>query len=287
MISPALTKRDNHLTTMQSESGSELFTSAGMAPAHKHAARVGARLATNIKRVFLPGESDAGAAKAAAADATPVTDPEELQALINRYTSEIELNDGTPVRLRPLLPQDKANLQAGMKRMSDHARYRRFMSQMKQLPPGLLQRLTEIDYDNHFALGALTLEQHPPQGIGVARYIRDEDNPHVAEPAVTIIDSHQGRGLGHQLLDQLMAIALEHGVTHFRATLLADNEPMKQLFLQQGAELKHAGYGEFIADFALPWSEQTRSELVYKLARHAYAGAVNSARHALPYPLNL
>lgn len=183
--------------------------------------------------------------------ATPTPDSGKLQAQLERYTREIRLAGGTPILLRPILPQDKERLQSGISRMSEDSRYRRFMATLSQLSPGRLRDLTEIDYDNHFALGALALDQTPPLGVGVARFVRDPDEPHVAEPAITVVDAYQGSGLGRQLLEHLMADALDHGVTRFRATLLAENEPMKQLFAQQGADFKHEGHGNLSAEFAL------------------------------------
>lgn len=246
-----------------------------------------AELAGNIQRLPLaPKPSETGARLQAGEDVEPVTHPADLQALINCHTRETTLADGTPIRLRPILPQDKPQLQSALSRMSGDSRYRRFMATLSSLSAERLRYLTEIDYVNHFALAALALDQHPPLGIGVARYVRDPDKPHVAEPAVTVVDDYQGRGLGSLLLDEIMRDALDSGITHFRATLFADNTPMKQVFAQRGAEFTHEGFGILSAEFALPETHQPRMDLVYDIARHAYKGAVMRARHALPYPLN-
>lgn len=176
----------------------------------------------------------------------------ELQSLVDRYTRETALADGTPVRLRPVVPQDKPNLQSVLARMSEDARYRRFMSTMPELSQGMLRHLTEIDYNSHFALEALALDHNPAHSIGVARYVCGRNEPHIAETAVAVVDAYQGHGLGKLLLECLMADAQIHGVSRFRATLLVDNKAMKALFAQQGAEFKHEGYGELTAEFALP-----------------------------------
>lgn len=217
-------------------------------------------------------------------DHRPAADAPELQILFDRNTTETTLSDGTPIRLRPILPEDKDNLQSGMTRLSADARYRRFMSSMSALSPERLRYLTELDYENHFALGALALDQEPPLGIGVARYIRDPDKPHVAEPAVTIVDDYQGRGLGKLLLRAIMCDAVANGITHFRATLLADNIPMKELFAQQDAEFSHDGFGVLSAEFALPHDVPTRMDLVQKLARHAYQGTITHSERKAATP---
>ena len=68
----------------------------------------------------------------------------------------------------------------------------------KELSPAELRSFTDVD---HEAFGAL---DHPRgRGVGVARYIRDADDPQAAEVAVTIIDDRQGRGPGTELVAQL------------------------------------------------------------------------------------
>jgi GNAT superfamily N-acetyltransferase len=38
------------------------------------------------------------------------------------------------------------------------------------------------------------------RGVGIARYIRDAEDPQAAEVAVTVLDHWQRRGLGTELL---------------------------------------------------------------------------------------
>lgn len=211
-------------------------------------------------------------------DNRPAADATELQILFNRNVDETTLADGTPIRVRPILPQDKDNLRSAMARLSADARYRRFMSTISELSPERLRYLTEIDYEDHFALTALALDQEPPLAIGFARYVRDPDKPHVAEPAFSVVDAYQGRGLGNLLLQRIMADALANGITHFRATLFADNQPMKEMFMQQNAQFSHDGFGTLSAEFVLPKNRPARMDLVQKLARHAYKDALLDAK---------
>ena len=53
------------------------------------------------------------------------------------------------------------------------------------------------------------------QGVGVARYVRELDRPHVAEAAVTVVDAWQHRGLGGKLLRRLCARATENRIRVF------------------------------------------------------------------------
>jgi GNAT superfamily N-acetyltransferase len=134
------------------------------------------------------------------------------------------LRDGTEVLIRPIRPQDKELLRDGFRRLSDESRLRRFMAPMRELGDAQLAHLTEIDYVDHFAWVAV-LAGEPGTGIGVGRYVRLRDEPEVAEAAITIVDEHQGKGLGTLLLGMLAATARTAGVASFRGYVMRDNQP--------------------------------------------------------------
>jgi hypothetical protein len=98
----------------------------------------------------------------------------------------IFLRDGTPVRLRPILSQDKAEVVRAFEHLSLKSRYQRFFSPLRELSPSLLAYLTDIDYVDHFAYGAFAIAQPEPALIGVARYIRLAVEPQSAEGAIAV-----------------------------------------------------------------------------------------------------
>jgi GNAT superfamily N-acetyltransferase len=85
---------------------------------------------------------------------------------------------------------------------------------------------------NHEAIGATALRTGA--GLGVARYMRDERRPDVAEAAVAVIDAWQGRGLGGVLLRRLCRRATTNGIHTFSASLLTGNRSMLRLFERLG-----------------------------------------------------
>ena len=79
--------------------------------------------------------------------------------------------------------------------------------------------------------------------MGIARYIRDADDPQAAEIAVTIVDDWQGRGLGTELLAQLSDRARREGIRRFTALADAGNVAVAALLRNAGAHLARRGRG--------------------------------------------
>ena len=85
--------------------------------------------------------------------------------------SQRYLFDGTPVTIRPIRADDKPMEQEFVQHLSADSRYKRFMSTLKELPPGKLKYLTEIDYVRHLALVAIIRRADQDVEISVARYV--------------------------------------------------------------------------------------------------------------------
>jgi GNAT superfamily N-acetyltransferase len=149
----------------------------------------------------------------------------------DRYREHARLRDGTSVLLRVVRAEDRELLRRGFARLSPASRHTRFMAAKTVLTEGELDALTALDGVERFAIGAL--EEDPQggtgEGLGIARFARLPAEPEVAEAAVTVVDSAQGRGLGSLLLRRLAAAARERGVRWFRGEILASNEPMRRL----------------------------------------------------------
>ncbi|MDX1649891.1 MAG: GNAT family N-acetyltransferase, partial [Myxococcota bacterium] len=160
-----------------------------------------------------------------------------------RLPLEVTLDDGTRLRLRLGTPADREALAVGFDRLSPASRVHRFFTAMPHLAPHFLDRLVDVDADRHVAISAHDLGQ-PAEvgdpadglGVGVARYLVDADDPSRAEAAVAVVDAYQERGIGRLLLEALVAYAASRGVRTFTAHVRADNEAMRRLLTELGAE---------------------------------------------------
>jgi acetyltransferase len=168
------------------------------------------------------------------ADARALIDPARLVAppryghmAIHPYPAELEgeavLRDGTRVPMRPMRPEDIDYEQRFVRGLSDQSRYQRFLHQLPELPPAMLARFTQLDYDRELALVAFAPDRS--EFIGVGRYMPNADGE-TAEFALTVADKWQGHGLGRVLLEKLCDCARAAGYRTLYGHILNANRDM-------------------------------------------------------------
>lgn len=172
------------------------------------------------------------------------------------WRREDRLRDGSAVLLRSIRPSDRERLAEAFERLSPASRYLRFHAELDRLSAAQLDFLTRVDHVDHEAVVALDPTAPERPGLGVARYVRDPDEPSVAEAAITVADEHQGRGVGTLLLGALAARARAAGIHAFRSYVLADNTMMLRVFDDLGAQRTRDAAGPWRVDLALPEDER-------------------------------
>jgi protein lysine acetyltransferase len=137
------------------------------------------------------------------------------------------LSDGRQVWIRPIRPGDRWQLQDGLRRMSQQTIQRRFLSSKRRFTAAELTYLTEVDGVNHLALAAVSTTSG--RIMGVARAVRDAEQPELAEWAVVIGDPWQRKGLGTILIRELVDDARKVGITRFSALIAGENRAVARL----------------------------------------------------------
>lgn len=155
---------------------------------------------------------------------------------LNGFT--IALQDGELFDFRPVKPDDWQTIQKGMGALSSKSRYFRFFSPLTKLSDTQLHYFTEVDQCEHVAWIALARDLAGYPGVGIARFIRFKDEPHIAEFAVTVIDEYQKRGLGTLLLAVLYLLARKQGIQLLRAYVLPENRVAMTWFEGLGSSSK-------------------------------------------------
>lgn len=144
------------------------------------------------------------------------------------------LNDGTPVLLRPIRPEDEPDLTALYSRLSPETIYQRFFTVMARLPPSWAHILAKVDYDRRMAIVAIGPDS---ELIAVARYDYDEAAKE-AEIAIVVQDQWQGKGLGTVMMTELLTYATTKGIHRVRAHVLSDNSRMLDMLARLGVILE-------------------------------------------------
>lgn len=193
---------------------------------------------------------------------------------------DVILDDGTKVTFRSIRPEDGPGLREAFARLSATSRHRRFFAGVSELTDEMVRYLTVVDGKNHLAIVATveSLDMKEERGVGVARFIRLTKEPTVAETAVTVTDDLQKRGLGRELLRELSIQAIARGIEKFRAEVLVNNEPMKKLLEDVGAELVENTGESLIYDVKISTEKDSALDRLFKVAASQLAGFVRNLR---------
>ncbi len=148
----------------------------------------------------------------------------------------VMLRDGSTAVIRPVEPEDAGLLVDGFEALSDRSRYARFLTAVPRLPRHWVEELVDVDHRDREALGAV--DSQTGEGVGVARYVRLDDDPDEAEFAIAIVDAWQGRGLGRILLGELVEAARANGLQRLSGDVLAENDRMLALGRSVGRDAR-------------------------------------------------
>lgn len=170
----------------------------------------------------------------------PACRPPVIRAIKTR------LRDGTPVSLRPVRRDDEQFADAFFRWLSEETKYLRFMYQVKQLTPAILEGVLHQDGLRRVVLVVEPIERSaadPTPAVAIGRYAPTSD-PGECEVAITVGDPWQGRGVGRALLKRLIALARRGGYQTMSATALTANAKMVGLARAFGFEIRTESGGE-------------------------------------------
>ena len=137
------------------------------------------------------------------------------------------------VTVRPIGPDDVALESEFIGRLSDEARYQRFMTTVRVLPPAKLHALTHVDPQRDLALAATVIRDGREQMVGAARYGADASGTG-CEFAIALLDAWHGSGLAGWLMRMLIDSARRRGLASMEGIVLATNRRMLELARQLG-----------------------------------------------------
>lgn len=159
------------------------------------------------------------------------------------------LRDGRGVRIRPIGPEDRRRLLAGLRRVGPRSRYLQYHR--------LLTAMTAEAAGAGNAWAAFALDRRDEPGVAAARYVRDRVDRSRAELTIAVIDDYRRVGLGTLLLETLMADALQHGIEVLTAVLFPAHLDALALFERVGGQLQRAADGGLTVEIAVTWAHRS------------------------------
>ncbi|MGZ5826958.1 MAG: bifunctional acetate--CoA ligase family protein/GNAT family N-acetyltransferase [Xanthobacteraceae bacterium] len=135
--------------------------------------------------------------------------------------------------LRPVRPEDAPAFVEFFARLAPEDVRMRFLLPLRSLPPAMLARLTQIDYDREMAF---VLFDSANAVAGVSRIAADPDNAR-AEFAVLVRSDLKGHGAGRLLMQRLGAYAQKRGIRELFGDVLAENTSMLALCRELGCSI--------------------------------------------------
>lgn len=137
--------------------------------------------------------------------------------------------NGLSVRFRAIKPSDEEEMRRLFYRFSDQSVYYRYFSPIKTMPHEKMQEYVNIDYRMTLSIVGLAGEPGQDRIIAEARYAQLPGET-VADVAFIVDEACQGQGIATFLLQMLIDVAKESGITGFSADVLATNRSMLNVF---------------------------------------------------------
>lgn len=139
-----------------------------------------------------------------------------------------QLPDGTDLLIRPIRPEDAQIEKSFVKNLSPKTKYFRFLSAIQELTQPMLVRFTQIDYDREMAFIAVVGEGSSEREIAVGRYVTYPDGK-TCEFAIVVGDEWQGKGIGHQIMLDLIRVAQARGLKTMVGDIFSENKGMIEM----------------------------------------------------------
>jgi acetyltransferase len=172
------------------------------------------------------------------------------------------------VELRPLEPGDSGALLEIFDGLGPRSRELRFLTAKPRLTSADLRQLTDVDQHDHVAILAVSVAHGRP--VGVARFVREPEDPRSADVAVEVVDAWQNHGVGTILVTELARRASEVGVRRFTLVMARANEAAHRLMHRAPGEIEQLAVDREDAEFAItlgdpaagPWQPEILERLI-------------------------
>jgi RimJ/RimL family protein N-acetyltransferase len=149
------------------------------------------------------------------------------------------------IRVEPLAQGDVDTVQQVFAGLGPRSRELRFLTAKPRLTSADLRSLGDVDGRDRVALVA----RHEGSAIGIARFVRDTEDPGSADVAVAVVDAWQDRWVGTRLAHALLDRALELGISRFSMAIAHENEAAIRLMHRISDDVTRVGWDSGTVEF--------------------------------------
>ena len=149
-----------------------------------------------------------------------------------QYVCPWTMSDGTTVTLRPIRPEDEPLLVKFHGDLSERSVYLRYFQPFQLEQRTAHERLTRIcfnDYDREIALVAEGKDEAGGPAILAVGRLSKVPGLHEGRISTLVSDNYQGRGMGTELVRQLIQVAREEKLERISAVIVKDNIDMQNI----------------------------------------------------------
>ncbi len=146
---------------------------------------------------------------------------------------DVTLRDGRDVHIRAVRPADEAELVQAFGRMSEEARYMRFMGLVSEPNLERWRKALAAFPENGMGIVATVAADDGIDIVGSATYFIGGDRTS-CEFAITVASAFSGFGLASKLMTALIDAAKRQGISQMEGYVLAANQSMLRLARRLG-----------------------------------------------------
>jgi acetyltransferase len=159
-----------------------------------------------------------------------------------QYIKNVTTEDGMPVTIRPIRPEDEPMMVKFHETLSERSVYLRYFRAFQldqRVEHERLTRICFVDYDRDMALVVTTKNKKTDEEeiIAAGRLTKSRGDVE-AEFAILVNDRYQGQGIGTEMLIHLLEVGKQEGVKRVVAYLLSENRGMRAICLKLGFRLE-------------------------------------------------
>ncbi|MBN9288926.1 MAG: hypothetical protein BGO43_07700 [Gammaproteobacteria bacterium 39-13] len=149
----------------------------------------------------------------------------------------LQLSDGTNITIRPIRPEDAQLIQDFVHQLSAESKHFLFFGNITEFSYPELISLTQLDYDREIALITTLLSDGDEKCIGIIRYVVTNDRK-IAEFSIVVADDWQNKGIGSNLLFNILQAAKMQGLKTLQGEVLLSNHKMRRLISNMGFNVR-------------------------------------------------